>query len=68
MDLKDKLKEKGLDFAEEQVKSIVEGVFDFIEFTVKESENKYDDAVVAFLPLLKNLLLEQVDKIDGEIN
>ena len=64
--LSDILKEKGLDLAESQVEALVHGVFECIELVVKKTDNKIDDAVIGFLPQLKDIVLEKVDKIDGE--
>ena len=62
----DVLKVKGLELAEEQVKMLIEGLFEVAEEVINESENKYDDMVKASFPLVKGLLLGLVDKIDGK--
>jgi len=64
--LGDLLKEKGLDVAEDAAKLVVEAVFEFAEEAVKKTENKYDDVALAILPVVKPIVLDLVDKIDGE--
>ena len=65
--LSELLKEKGLDVAEDAAKLVVEAVFEFAEEAVLKTENKYDDVLVALLPVAKPLVLELVDKIDGKV-
>ena len=70
MDLKvlaDKLKEQGLDLAEDGAKLVVDSVFAWLSEEVIKSENKYDDLLLAILPVLKPLVDKAVDKIDGEV-
>jgi TRAP-type C4-dicarboxylate transport system substrate-binding protein len=70
MDLKkvlvEKLKDKGMDIAEDAAKDVIEAVFETAEEVVKETENKYDDLLMAAFPAAKAALLELADKIDGE--
>ena len=61
------LKEKGLDVAEDSAKMIIEAVFEFAESAVAKTENKYDDMLLAAIPLLKPMVLGLVDKIDGKV-
>ena len=61
------LKDHGLDIAEEAAKVLVEDVLNWVEQQVIASPNKYDDLVLAILPILKPKLLEAIDKIDGEV-
>jgi hypothetical protein len=61
------LKAKGLDVAEDLAKMVVIETLAFVEREVVESENKYDDLLLAVLPTVKDLLLKQIDKIDGEV-
>lgn len=60
------LKDKGLNIAEDQVAALVESVFELAEAVIKESDNKFDDLLLVAFPQVKSLLLDQVDKIDGE--
>lgn len=69
-DLKDlvaKLKDKGLDLAEEAAKIVFEASLDWAAESAVKSENKIDDFVVGLLPLAKSHILAQIDKIDGEV-
>lgn len=63
--LAEKLKAKGLDVAEEAAKIIVEETLTFIVESAVKSENKYDDLLVAIVPVIKPHILSAVDKIDG---
>lgn len=63
--LAEKLKAKGLDVAEEAAKIIVEETLTFIVESAIKSENKYDDLLVAIVPVIKPHILSAVDKIDG---
>lgn len=61
-----KLKEKGLDVAEEGAKVTVESVLEWVKEEAIASENKIDDVVVAIIPVIKPHIMEQIDKIDGQ--
>lgn len=65
--LVDGLKAQGLDIAEDAAKVVAVSVLDWVEQSVKLSENKYDDLIVTFLPMAKAEVLKLVDKIDGKI-
>lgn len=60
---KEQLKELGLEELEKISKEGVEALFVALEIIVKDSQNKIDDMVLPALPLLKQKLLELVDKI-----
>lgn len=60
------LKSKGLDIAEDAAELVVESVFAWVEKSALASENKYDDLILAVLPMLKELAQSAVDKIDGK--
>ena len=62
-----KLKERGVDVAEEAVKVLVEELFNWVDESAKLSINPYDDVVALVLPKLRDAALSQVDKIDGKI-
>jgi hypothetical protein len=64
--LAEKLKEQGLDLAEDAAVLVVEAVFSWAEEQVSLSENKYDDLLLVVLPIVKPMLLAEVDKIDGK--
>lgn len=66
-DLADKLKERGLDLAEDAVKIIVDETALWADAEANKGEHGFVDvAVKALIPLAKPLLDEQVDKIDGK--
>jgi len=61
------LKSKGLDVAEDMAEVLVMSLFDWVEKSAIASENKYDDLLLAAMPLIKAQVLSKVDKIDGEV-
>lgn len=61
------LKAKGLDIAEEALGEAIEALFEVAEEVVKQTENKYDDLLLAILPQVKPLILKAIDKIDGQV-
>ena len=65
--LVDRLKGQGLDLAEEAAKLVVIETIGWLGDEVLKSENKYDDLLLAVFPLVKDAILKQVDKIDGEV-
>lgn len=48
-------------------RNAVETVFKITESAVKDSENKFDDLVIAFLPKLKETVLMYIDKISEDV-
>lgn len=64
--LVEKLKAKGLDLAEDAAVIALGEVLDWFKESATASENKYDDIILAVLPLIEQAALEQIDKIDGE--
>ena len=62
-----RLKGRGLDVAEEMVKALVEEVFGWTEDSIRLSATPFDDVALVVLPKVKQLALEQVDKIDGHV-
>lgn len=60
------LKAKGLDIAEDAAKSVAEAVLEWLEKSAKASSNPYDDMALVVLPKVKEFVLAQVDKIDGQ--
>ena len=64
--LLNKLKDRGLDVAEELAVVLVEEVFDWLAESALLSENKIDDILQVLYPVAKKAALEQVDKIDKE--
>jgi len=62
-----KLKARGLDFAEEAATIIVEETCDWITESAPISKTPYDDMLAIVIPPAKKMILEAVDKIDGEV-
>lgn len=67
-ELVDRLKDKGLDLAEEAVQLVAEELLVWVNDSAVISENKYDDLLIALLPLLKDEIFKYVDRIDGEVD
>lgn len=65
-DLLKKLEGRGLDLAEDAAALVLEEVLNWFEDSAKMSENKYDDLVIAIIPMLREEVLKQIDRIDGE--
>lgn len=63
--LAEKLKERGLDVAEDAAKILVEETLNWVSEEALKSENKVDDLLVVIIPVLKPHILSAVDKIDG---
>jgi len=66
-DLVEKLKERGLDVAEDAAKALVESVLDWVADSAIKSENKVDDLLAGFIPVIKPAIMEAIDKIDGKV-
>lgn len=64
--LLDKLKVRGLDLAEDAAIIVVNEVLDWAAESAVTSENKIDDVIGSLIPVLKPVIMEQIDKIDGE--
>lgn len=62
-----KLKENGLDVAEEAAKDIVVSTLDWVVEEAAASPNKIDDIIAGLIPMIKPVILEQIDKIDGHV-
>lgn len=60
------LKNKGLEIAEDSAKHVVEAVLNWIEASAKASATPYDDMALFMMPKLKEIIMKQVDKIDGK--
>jgi hypothetical protein len=61
-----KLKGKGLNIAEDAAGEVYACLKEWLSESAVKSENKYDDLILAILPMLDELVEEQIDKIDGE--
>ena len=62
-----KLKDRGLDIAEDMAKVVVEEMAQWVIESAAISENKIDDVAALGMPQLKALALGLADKIDGKI-
>jgi hypothetical protein len=61
------LKNQGLDVAEDAAKVLVEAVLDWVSSSALESATKMDDILAGLIPAVKPYILEQLDKIDGQV-
>jgi hypothetical protein len=64
--LVDKLKEDGLDVAEDAAKLVLEKTLEWVKESADESDSIVDDILVKFIPTLKDYIMDEIDKIDGE--
>jgi hypothetical protein len=64
--LVEKLKVHGLDLTEEMAKLVALSSIDWVEESVKLSENKYDDFAIPVIETLKPFLMKEIDKINGK--
>ncbi len=61
-----KFKDNGLEIAEDAAKIVVNAVLDWVAESAKLSATPYDDMLIVIIPKAKELILAQVDKIDGK--
>lgn len=66
-ELAKKLKDKGLDVAEDMAGHVYLAVKEWAKESAAVSENKIDDIVANFYDQLDPIILPQIDKIDGKI-
>lgn len=64
--LLEQLKGRGLDLAEDAAVIVLDEVLKWFKASAELSENQYDNLVLAILPMLESVALEQIDKIDGK--
>lgn len=64
--LMEELKKEGLDVAEDAAMGACKAVFKALPKFFLATENKYDDMVIALLPVIEPQLMKLLDKIDGE--
>jgi len=62
------LKKNGLDIAEDAAMSTVKAVIKALPAFFLATENKYDDMLIAILPMIEPSLMKALDKIDGEVD
>jgi hypothetical protein len=62
------IKKIGLGLGEDLAASVVKQIVrPYAEYYITQSENKIDDVLLPFLSSLETAILEQIDKIDGEV-
>jgi len=66
--LLEQFKGEGLELAEESVKIVINGLFKWLEESAMLSETPYDNMAVVLYPKLKELALEQAEKINKSDN
>jgi len=66
--LGEKMKEAGLDIAEESLGKGAVVFFDFLDESAKLSQNMVVKLVASLLPEARKAVLEQIDKIDGKVD
>jgi hypothetical protein len=62
--LLEELKGQGLELAEESAKVAVKGVLNWIEASVKMTENKFDDFFLIARPQIEAVLVPAIEKIN----
>lgn len=62
--LKNELKAQGLEIGEESAKIAVKAVFNWIEMSVKLSENKFDDFFLLARPQIEAVILPAIEQIN----
>ena len=63
---KEKIKAELLKTGEAISREAIDLTFNIIEIVIKDTENKFDDTVLPFLPSLKDFVLSYIDKISEE--
>lgn len=64
--LVEKMKNRGLDVAEDAAIALTEGFFDYLEESAQLSDTKIDDGLSLAYPAARKKILELADKIDGK--
>lgn len=64
--LVEKLKDEGMDVAEDAAKAVTKAVLDWVKESAKLSESTLDDLLVPVVELAEPHILKELDKIDGE--
>jgi len=64
----DEFKKEGLELTEEAIKMAMKAVLKIIPKMIIASENKYDDLLLAVLPVIEPKLMEVIDRINPEDN
>jgi len=63
----ERLKDKGLDVAEDSAKVVVVETLAWLSGEVKKTGNPFDDLLIPVLPIVEREVLKLVDKIDKKI-
>jgi len=66
MELKEKLKEKGLNMSEKYLNMLLDDVLDLGEMLVNDSANPFDDVGFQAIKMFEGELRKLIDKVDGE--
>jgi hypothetical protein len=61
------LKKKGLNIGQAALKDVVVALLDAIPAYVAKTENKADDIVAAFCPILRDYILERIEAKSKEV-
>lgn len=64
--LVEELKDGGLDVAEDACNEIYDSIMSWLAKSAQMSENKFDDLILAVIPMIDSLVKGQIDKIDGK--
>lgn len=62
-----KLKERGLNLVEDEVKVVIHELAGWLSESAKLSETPFDDVALAVIPLLEKAGTDLADKIDGQV-
>jgi len=65
---KEELKKEGVEIAEEAAKAFIKALLRVIPKVIIASENKYDDLLLAVLPVVEPILMNLADDINKEDN
>jgi hypothetical protein len=64
--LKMKLDKAGVPVAEDLIQIAVNSFLDWVQESAVLTENKYDDAAVLLIPMIKQMIAPAIDQIDGK--
>ena len=64
--LLEELKKEGLDVAEDALIGVVKALFKAMPKFFVATDNKYDDMVIALLPLIEPEIIKMLDQVDGK--
>lgn len=62
------LKKEGLDLAEEAAMKATKAVIKALPEFLAATENKWDDLLIALIPVLEPAIMKALDKIDKEVD